>query len=221
MVLVIGIAGRSAAGKTYIARHLAERLTAIGLTTTIISQDLYYKHIHPDNIPTCNWDDPDTINFSAMANAVENLIAGRAVWLPHHDYVTYEQEDRHTYQAPVNVIILEGLFILHNELLRRLLNLPVYVECLPEVAAIRRYNRDLIERGYSIEAVKDRYEKHVHPAYKKFIAPSKKTTDFIIDNSSNDGGIEQSVAAIIEAVKHYEAAQLEYVSSCISKPSCM
>lgn len=208
MVVIIGIAGMSAAGKTHIARHLAKQLGAIGLTVAIVSQDLYYKKINPADGPAHNWDDPGTIDFAAMAAGAARLKSGRQVWLPHHDYITYAQEDHHTYQAPANVVILEGLFVLHDELLRPLLDYRIYVECREELALARRYNRDIAERGYLSEAVKDRYKKYVRPAYERFIAPSRERADLVIENSAEDDGFARPFATVLEFIKGCDAARL-------------
>ena len=81
---------------------------------------------------------------------------------------------------PCDVLILEGLFILEDENLRNLLDIKVFVDTDADIRFIRRLNRDVQERGRTMESVVNQYMSTVRPMHESFIEPSKRFADIII-----------------------------------------
>ena len=77
-------------------------------------------------------------------------------------------------------MILEGLFILEDENLRNLLDIKVFVDTDADIRFIRRLNRDVQERGRTMESVVNQYMSTVRPMHESFIEPSKRFADIII-----------------------------------------
>ena len=80
----------------------------------------------------------------------------------------------------VMFFILEGLFILEDENLRNLLDIKVFVDTDADIRFIRRLNRDVQERGRTMESVVNQYMSTVRPMHESFIEPSKRFADIII-----------------------------------------
>ena len=96
------------------------------------------------------------------------------------------------------VIIVEGILILQNTLLRDLMDVKVYVDADNDDRLMRVIQRDLIERGRSVNKVLERYEKTVKPMHLQFIEPTKRYADVIIpQGGDNKVGIDL-LSSIIE-----------------------
>ena len=83
------------------------------------------------------------------------------------------------------IIIVEGIFALYYPQLRKLYDMKIFIEAPEKVRFKRRLNRDVKERGRTIQSIKKQYAKTVLPMYKKFIEPSKKYADLVISGNDN------------------------------------
>ena len=83
------------------------------------------------------------------------------------------------------MIVVEGIFVLYFSIISDLLDLKIFIEAKDHIKLKRRIIRDKMERGYDLDDVLYRYEKHVIPTYEKYIAPYKHNSDVIIPNNSN------------------------------------
>jgi uridine kinase len=84
------------------------------------------------------------------------------------------------------VIIVEGILVLTNSELRKMMDLKVFVDADPDDRLIRVINRDIIERGRSVNKVMERYEHTVKPMHVQFIEPTKRFADIIIPQGGNN-----------------------------------
>jgi uridine kinase len=84
------------------------------------------------------------------------------------------------------VIVLEGILILDDPELRRMMSIKVFIDTDADVRLIRRLRRDLIERGRRIESILDQYEKSVRPMHLQFVEPSKRYADIIITEGGHN-----------------------------------
>lgn len=60
---------------------------------------------------------------------------------------------------PSDVIILEGILVLHDERVRDLMNIKIFVDLDSDVRLGRRIKRDTVERGRNIQYVLDQVSK--------------------------------------------------------------
>lgn len=77
-------------------------------------------------------------------------------------------------QYPLSLQMLSSwrILILYNAELRKLLDLKVFVDADADDRLIRVINRDIVERGRSVNKVMERYELTVKPMHLQFIEPS-------------------------------------------------
>jgi len=98
---------------------------------------------------------------------------------------------------PKAVVILEGILILAEEPLRRLMDIKLFIDTDADVRILRRLNRDLHERGRSFESVERQYLDSVRPMHLEFVEPSKRYADLIIpEGAENEVALEAVVARI-------------------------
>lgn len=179
--VIIGIAGGSGSGKTLVARTLIERLGSDRVV--VIEQDAYYKdlsHLPLEERARQNFDHPDAFDEDLLVQHLQDLIAGKSIDRPIYDFTQHTRKKETVRIGGHDIVILEGILILQNERLRRLMDIKVYVDTDPDVRLIRRLRRDLAERGRTLESILEQYEKSVRPMHLQFVEPSKRYADIII-----------------------------------------
>jgi uridine kinase len=95
------------------------------------------------------------------------------------------------------VILLEGILILAEEPLRRLMDIRLFIDTDSDVRLLRRLRRDLKERGRTFESVEKQYLESVQPMHLEFVEPSKRYADLIIpEGAENEVALEAVVARV-------------------------
>ena len=186
-MLIIGIAGGTGSGKTTVVRKIIQSLPEGEVT--VIPQDSYYRD--NSNLPLeerlkLNFDEPAAIEFELLVNQLKDLKAGKPVEQPIYSYLTCTRSKETIPIQPRDVIIVEGILILCDEELRNMMDMKVFVDADADDRLIRVINRDIIERGRTVEMVIDRYEKVLKPMHLQHIEPTKRYADLIIPQGGNN-----------------------------------
>ena len=180
-MLIIGIAGGTGSGKTTVVRKILQRLPQGEVV--ILPQDSYYRdsaHLPLEERLEINFDHPDSIEFELLVKHLKELKKGKTIEQPIYSYLTCTRSSETIPIKPCHVIIVEGILVLTNPELRKMMDLKVFVDADADDRLIRVINRDIIERGRSVNKVMERYECTVKPMHLQFIEPSKRFADLII-----------------------------------------
>ena len=186
-MLIIGIAGGTGSGKTTVVRKILERLPAGDVV--ILPQDSYYRdssHLPMESRLEINFDHPDSIEFELLVKHLKELKKGKTIEQPIYSYLTCTRAVETIPIEPCHIIIVEGILVLSNPELRKMMDLKVFVDADADDRLIRVINRDIIERGRSVNKVMERYECTVKPMHLQFIEPSKRFADLIIPQGGNN-----------------------------------
>jgi uridine kinase len=182
-VLIVGIGGGSAAGKTTFAELLIARLGKNN--ASLISYDAYYKgrdfYAEGESI---NYDNPNALDSKLCLQHLQQLKSGCQVSIPVYDFEKHSRTDNSITVKPAPVLILEGVLVLAEPILLSVLNLKIYVDTPDNVRLERRIQRDVSERGRSRESVLEQFKTSVHPMHEKFVEPSKQIADMVVPGSS-------------------------------------
>lgn len=187
---VIGIAGGTGAGKTAVAREVAD---TVGEAVTILPLDNYYhdlSHLPMDERDGVNYDHPSAFEWDLLTEHVEILLKGDSVEMPQYDFTIHNRKDERVLVEPTDILIIEGILSLFEEQLRELYDLCVYVQTDADVRILRRIQRDVIERGRDLEGVMNQYLTTVKPMHEQFIEPTKKHADIIIPEGLNRSAVD-------------------------------
>ncbi|WP_274361944.1 uridine kinase [Paenibacillus thermotolerans] len=192
-MLIIGIAGGTGSGKTTVARSVIDRLGPGKVT--FISQDNYYKdhsHLSFEERAKINYDHPFAFDNELLVSHLNRLKERQTVHAPVYDFTTHARSASETVELkPNHIAIIEGLHVLSDENLRKLLDIKVFVDTDPDVRILRRVLRDIEERGRTIQSIHDQYLNTVKPMHEAFIEPSKKYADLIIpEGGHNEVGVQ-------------------------------
>jgi uridine kinase len=198
MTVLVGIAGGTGSGKTSLAAKIRDRVGAD--RCLLIAQDSYYRDgstLPPAAQAAINYDHPDAFDTSLLVQDLRDLKAGRPVPCLTYDHATYSRRVLSDPLKPRPVVILEGILILAEEPLRRLLDIKLFIDTDSDVRILRRLNRDSHERGRSCESVERQYLESVRPMHLEFVEPSKRWADLIIpEGAENEVALEAVVARI-------------------------
>jgi uridine kinase len=138
-----------------------------------------------------NYDHPDAFDTELLINHLEALRAGEAIEQPIYDYPSHSRRAETFHVEPRPVIIVEGILVFVNSQMRGLMNLKIFVDTDPDIRFIRRLDRDVHERGRTLESVITQYTTTVRPMHLQFVEPSKRYADIIIpEGGFNDVGID-------------------------------
>ncbi len=179
-VLIVGIAGGSASGKTTVVNRVKE---FFGDNITVIGHDNYYKaHDEMTYEERCqlNYDHPNAFDTDRMIEDVKQIKAGKGIEIPLYDYSIHNRSDRTMYIEPQPVVILEGILLLYDARLRDLMDVKVFVDAPADERLVRRIKRDMIERERSLQSVLSQYQDTVRPMHEQFVEPTKAYADIII-----------------------------------------
>lgn len=196
--LVVGIAGGTASGKTTVARKIHEALSPSRVA--FIDQDSYYRDLKDLTLEErreVNFDHPDAFDTDLLVNHIKQLKAGNAIEKPVYNFVTSTREPRTITVNPADIILIEGIMVLHLVPIRDQLALKIFVETEDDVRIIRRLTRDIKERGRDFDHVVHQYFKHVRPMHMGFVDPSKRHADIIVPHGgNNETAIDMLVGAL-------------------------
>ena len=82
--------------------------------------------------------------------------------------------------------LLEGILILAEEPLRRLMDIKLFIDTDADVRLLRRLRRDLQYRGRSFESVERQYLDSVRPMHLEYVEPSKRWADLIVPEGGDN-----------------------------------
>jgi len=185
--ILIGIAGGSGSGKTLVARTIVRELGSSRVA--ILDQDSYYRDL--DDIPPAdrdlrNFDHPDAFDNDLLRAHLADLLEGRPVEQPIYDYTRHARLKQTNTVGDHAVIVLEGILIFVDEALRDMMDIKVFIDADADVRLMRRIDRDIKERGRSIESILRQYRATVRPMHLQFVEPSKRWADIIVPEGGHN-----------------------------------
>jgi len=201
--VIIGVAGGTGSGKTTVAHEVLKRAGAGQIS--FIQHDAYYKDL--GDLPLAqrammNFDHPDALDNGLLIAHLKALKIGQAVEIPVYDFTTHTRTGETRRVGPDRIILVEGILIFADQALRELLDVKIFVDTEADIRFIRRLQRDLAERGRTMESVIHQYLSTVRPMHEEFVERSKRYADVIIpEGGFNEVAIEM-IAARIKALLH-------------------
>lgn len=194
--VVFGVAGGTASGKTTVARTI---LTAVGQSQiAYLPHDAYYKD-RPDlsfaERAAVNYDHPNSLETKLLIRHIRQLLDGQSVHVPVYDFTRHHRTAETVLVSSCPIILVDGILIFTRRKLRELMDIKLFVDTDADVRFIRRLQRDMQERGRSLDSVITQYLETVRPMHIKFVEPSKRFADVILPN----GGMNEVATAMVVA----------------------
>jgi len=197
-MLIVGIAGGTGSGKTTVVKKVIEVFP--NDEVIVIPQDSYYRDnidISLEERQKINFDHPDSVEFELLIEHLKQLKKGKQIEMPVYSYLTCLRAKETIAIRPSRVVLVEGILILTDIGLRNMLDIKVFVDADADDRLGRVIQRDIVERGRSVNMVLERYNDTVKPSHLQFIEPSKRYADIIIPGGGeNQVGIEVLISII-------------------------
>ena len=200
---VVGVAGGTASGKTTISQAILERVGRDRVA--FIPHDAYYRDRRDLSFAQrsqANYDHPDSLETSLLVQHLAALCEGQTVEVPVYDFSQHLRAPETRQVAPRPVILVEGILIFVESALRDWFDIKVYVDADADLRFIRRLQRDISERGRTMESVIAQYLGTVRLMHQEFVEPSKRYADVIIPRGGfNDVGIDMVATRVLATLE--------------------
>ena len=186
-MIVIGIAGGTGSGKTTVVNKIINSFPEGEVA--VIPQDSYYKdssHIPPEERSKINFDEPAAIEWPLLVEHLKKLKEGKTIQMPTYSYITCTRQAETVEVKPADVVIVEGILVLCEHILREMMDVKVFVDADADDRLIRVIARDCIERGRTPQIVIDRYQEVLKPMHCQYIEPSKRFADIIVPQGGSN-----------------------------------
>lgn len=198
--IVIGVAADSGCGKSTFMRRLTnifggQRVGPLGggfdnggwetntlvsdLTTVICLDDFHLNDRGGRKVSGLTALNPLENNFDLMYEQVKALKDGETISKPIYNHVNGTLDTPETIE-PTPIIIIEGLHPMYDERVRELLDFSLYLDISDEVKLNWKIQRDMEERGHSLESILASIEAR-KPDFDAYIAPQKEYADLTIE----------------------------------------
>ena len=204
--VIIGVTGGSGSGKTTGSRAIFEQLH--GHSLLMLQEDSYYNDQSDmpfeERIKT-NYDHPNAFDTELLVKQLKDLLDWKTIEKPIYDYTEHTRSSEVEKVEPKEVIILEGILVLNDPALRDLMDIKIFVDTDDDIRIIRRIQRDIEERGRSLQSVIDQYKSTVKPMYHQFIEPTKRYADIIVpEGGENQVAIDLLVTKVRDILRKRE-----------------
>jgi uridine kinase len=196
--IIIGVAGGTGSGKTTVAFAILEKVGWNRIA--LIQHDSYYYDA--SNLPLeerarLNFDHPDALETPLLVEHLKALRNGQPVQIPTYDFRTHTRLAETRLVNPEPVILVEGILIFAEPALRELFDVKIFVDADADIRFMRRLERDLKDRGRSLDSVVEQYMNTVRPMHLEFVEPSKRYAHVIIpEGGHNTVALDMVVARV-------------------------
>ncbi|MGF3067375.1 uridine kinase [Facklamia sp. P12950] len=185
--IIIGVTGGSGSGKSSVSKRILEQFTE--MSVLVLAQDNYYKdqsHLTFEERLKTNYDHPFAFDNDLVFEHIQAFIRGETIEVPIYDFVNYTRSLETRREASRDVLILEGILIFEDKMIRDLCDIKIYVDTEDDIRLSRRIKRDVIKRGRSVESVLEQYETVVKPMHHQFTEPTKRYADIIVPEGGHN-----------------------------------
>ncbi|KAK0665258.1 putative uridine/cytidine kinase [Cercophora samala] len=225
-VSIIGIAGSSGSGKSTLSQAIVSKLNLPWVV--ILSIDSFYKSLDEEASRKAfrceyDFDAPDALDFDVLVDRLRDLKAGKRADIPVYSFEKHARMEQTTSIYSPHVLILEGIFALHDPRVLDLLDMKIFCEADADTCLSRRILRDQRERGRDVEGIIKQWFSFVKPNFERFVDPQRKVADIIVPR-----GVENQVAMtmvtqfiqqkLLEKSTHHRAALTRLEIGALSEP---
>lgn len=184
--LIVGIMGGSGSGKTVFTEKLSQLLGAAAVS---LSHDDYYKHLPEmtaEEALEYDFDDPNALDTSLLVEHLQTLRSGKSIYAPSYNFATHARTEDARIVEPAAIVLVEGLLLMCDPDLRRMLDFVIFIDADPDVRTLRRIERDCRERGANLERAIKMFLGTSKPAHDKLVEPFKNQADIVIPNALDE-----------------------------------
>jgi len=197
--LFVAIVGGSASGKTW----LSEKIRAAFPGRVIsLSLDSFYRdrsHLPPDRRARINFDHPASIDWNLFFRVLTDCLYFRETRIPVYDFKTHCRLSKSRIFKPKQIILVDGLWLLHRQSIRNFFALRIFLECPVRKRLQRRIARDSATRGRTDASVREQFRRTVEPMHKKFVLPQRQWADAVLRGNWGEREVKRLVQRVVSS----------------------
>lgn len=202
MPIIVGISGPSAAGKTVLADYIKEYFKD---KVSTVSYDAYCRDFISNSkvavdVSKINYDSPDAYEGSLLYEDILKAKQGEDINSPIYDFSTHTRKKETKLIKNNDIIVVEGILIYQIKELIPLLDYKVFITADENVRFVRRSERDIKERGRTLESVKEQWDTTVEPSRHIYIDTVMDVADDVIINKGSNG-IQEVAGPVIKKIE--------------------
>ena len=204
--LIVGVAGGTASGKTTISEAILRRVGEASVA--FLAHDAYYRDLSRLSFEErcqVNYDHPNSLETELLVAHLDALSRWEEVAVPIYDFARHLRRPETRSVTPRPVILVEGILIFVEKALRERFDIKVFVDADADLRFIRRLQRDVSERGRTVESVIEQYLKTVRLMHLEFVEPSKRYADVIVPRGGfNEIAIDMVATKVLAMIEQQE-----------------
>lgn len=186
--VIIGVAADSGCGKSTFLRRVtgifgtevSKTHTPVGNFISVICLDDYHLHDRMGRREArVTALDEAANNFELMASQVQALREGKSIMKPIYNHETGEIDSCELVE-PNHIIVIEGLHPMYDARVKKSLDFSVYLDLADEVKIAWKIQRDMAERGHSLDNILASIESR-KPDFAQFVDPQKRDCDVVME----------------------------------------
>ena len=200
-MFIIGVTGGTGSGKTTIINRIIKE-SDISSEICFLSSDSYYKDnsdLKFTERDQLNYDSPESIDFDLLNSHISILKKGIEINIPNYCFSTHLRLNETTILKPKKILIIEGILILSNKMLRDQINYSIFLDCSRNIRFERRLNRDIKERDRNYDDVVKLFKNRLDKMHNIYVEPIKNHCDLIL-NTNNKTDISKLINIIKEKI---------------------
>jgi len=198
----VAVVGGSGSGKTWLAEKLA---AALAPHAARLSLDDFYRDLSPLPLAAreqVNFDNPASIDWETLRVVIAAMRIAKNLELPAYDFATHTRQPATRHFSPPPLVIWDGLWLLHHEWVREHFALTLFVECGAAERFRRRAERDVRERGRTLESVRRQFDEHVEPMHEQFVEPQRNQASQLVTSPVSPADVESLVRKMLTFWPH-------------------
>ena len=219
---LIGICGGPLSGKSLLSGQISS-LIEQEYKVCKISLVNYYKNLSQEeykNRKSYNFDQPQAIDFDLLYSDLVSLLSKKPVQLPLYDVKTCIREDKKIEIKQCDIIILEGIFAFYHEKIRNLIDLKIFINVDKDIQLSKLIYREMFDKGHELEDILVKYHKNIKPCYIKYILPTRKYADIILNQVDKNSPAIEIVSGFLkmqlnQTIKHQNEELFTFVNEII------
>ncbi|MFV2014562.1 MAG: uridine kinase [Candidatus Heimdallarchaeota archaeon] len=197
---ILAVTGPTNAGKSYFTDRLKKYAIEKGVKVTSISTDEFYRdlsHLSMEERTKVNYDHPESIDKQEFIEALANVSKGIETEIPIYDFSVHNRKKEKRRIDKIDLLIVEGIFTLTFLKINEFYSLRIYIEMDNDVRVIRRIQRDMEDRGRTLNSVINQYMETVKPTQQDFVERDREKVDIILRGNRDHKVILEMIVALV------------------------
>jgi uridine kinase len=192
---ILTFSGGTGAGTGFLCERLEHRLVkTFGKDSCrVLSMERYYtvskdtrSKVFTNTFGSADFDNPKIIDFAQMVHDLQQLQRGAPIEVQRYNLEKHAPEDFETIMPPSHFVLLEGVYLLQNPLIREMSAATIYLDVDPQLRFARRIWKDVTGLKMDLHDVLSYYCRVIRPAFQEWVHPHQRKANLSLRVDARD-----------------------------------